>query len=53
VIVREDVPGDKRLVAYIVGQRNCPPPSELRDFLQAKLPEYMIPAAFVTIATLP
>ena len=53
VVVREDVPGDKRLVAYIVGQRNCPPPSELRDFLQAKLPEYMIPAAFVTIATLP
>ncbi|NTX52768.1 amino acid adenylation domain-containing protein [Myxococcus sp. CA039A] len=53
-VVREDVPGDRRLVGYAVfqeGQRL--EPSELRTQLQAKLPEYMVPSAFVSLPTLP
>ncbi|WP_164000301.1 non-ribosomal peptide synthetase [Pyxidicoccus caerfyrddinensis] len=53
-IVREDVPGDRRLVAYVVPQEG--PSVELaglREHLQAKLPEYMVPSAFVPLATLP
>lgn len=54
VIDREDVPGDKRLVAYIVpNPEQIPTTGQLRRFLQEKLPEYMIPSAFVVIETLP
>jgi amino acid adenylation domain-containing protein len=54
VIVREDVPGDKRLVAYIVAnQEQTPTVNELRDFLSQKLPSFMIPSAFVTLEALP
>ncbi|MEH2261607.1 amino acid adenylation domain-containing protein [Nostoc sp.] len=54
VIAREDTPGDKRLVAYVVAHQNCTPTiSELRHFLKAKLPEYMIPSAFVLLKSLP
>ncbi len=56
VVAREDVPGDKRLVAYIVPTTPHPPSSivgELRSFMQAKLPAYMIPWAFVVLAALP
>lgn len=54
VIAREDTPGDKRLVAYIVSQQNqTPAGSELRSFLKGKLPEYMLPAAFVILDALP
>ncbi|HEU0055021.1 MAG TPA: amino acid adenylation domain-containing protein, partial [Longimicrobium sp.] len=52
VIAREDVEGDTRLVAYIVG----PDPIEvdaLRAHLGAKLPEYMVPAAYVRLDALP
>lgn len=56
ITVREDVPGDKRLVAYIIcdtkSQTN-PTSADLRFFLQEKLPEYMIPSAFVILKTLP
>ncbi len=53
-IVREDVPGDKRLVAYLVAkQQPVPTVGELRRFLKKQLPEYMIPSAFVTLDTLP
>ncbi|MBA3468307.1 MAG: amino acid adenylation domain-containing protein, partial [Herpetosiphonaceae bacterium] len=54
VLAREDTPGDRRLAAYVVAQPGQEPPiSALRAFLQAKLPEYMIPAAFVFLETLP
>ena len=54
VVLREDRPGDKRLVAYYT-RHGDPNPSifELREFLGSKLPEYMIPAAFVRLDTLP
>ena len=53
-IAREDTPGDKRLVAYIVPQpEQTPKLSELRQFLSSKLPEYMIPSAFVILESLP
>jgi len=54
VIAREDVPGDKRLVAYIVANgRREPSISEVRSFLKDKLPDYMIPASFVFLDALP
>ncbi len=54
VLAREDTPGDKRLVAYAV-PRHSPPPtaSELRSFLKDKLPEYMLPSAFVLLEAFP
>ncbi|WP_071189195.1 non-ribosomal peptide synthetase [Trichormus sp. NMC-1] len=76
VIAREDVPGNQRLVAYLVAEPNPLTPfpsreggtlkplssqerglerglSELRQYLQQKLPEYMIPSAFVFLESLP
>jgi acyl carrier protein len=54
VIAREDVPGDKRLVAYVVASHEPTPTfSELRSFLEEKLPDYMIPAAFVPLDAMP
>ncbi len=54
VIVREDRPGDSRLVGYVVA-RAVPGPSssELRRHLKLTLPDYMVPAAFVFLPTLP
>jgi amino acid adenylation domain-containing protein len=54
VIVREDTPGEKQLVAYIVPQKDVTlTTSELRQFLGNKLPGYMIPSAFVMLDSLP
>jgi amino acid adenylation domain-containing protein len=52
-LVREDQPGGKRLVAYVVGIEPTPTATELRHFLHKRLPEYMIPSAFVTLGALP
>jgi amino acid adenylation domain-containing protein len=54
VMAREDIPGEKRLVAYIVPDGNQPPSaSVLRQYLQEKLPEYMVPGAFITLEKFP
>ncbi|MEA5525868.1 non-ribosomal peptide synthetase [Nodularia spumigena] len=53
VMAREDEPGQKLLVAYLVAQNNVLTPSSLRNFLKSKLPDYMIPAAFVFLENLP
>ncbi len=54
VMADEDATGEKRLVAYVVAERGSPPTgSELRNFLKAKLPEHMLPAAFVALEALP
>ncbi|WP_454801973.1 amino acid adenylation domain-containing protein [Mucilaginibacter phyllosphaerae] len=49
VIAREDVPGQKRLVAYMIASGDKKDISHLRDSLEQKLPEYMIPSAFVWV----
>ncbi|WP_392534069.1 amino acid adenylation domain-containing protein [Nostoc sp. C117] len=53
VIAREDIPGQKRLVAYIVPHQSQPTTDELRHFLKVKLPNYMLPSAFVLLKALP
>jgi amino acid adenylation domain-containing protein len=54
VTLREDEPGDKRLVAYLVSQHESSPTiSELRSFLREKLPDYMVPSFFEMLEALP
>ncbi|WP_198299747.1 non-ribosomal peptide synthetase [Tumebacillus avium] len=54
VIVREDTPNDPRVVAYVVAQAGVAPTvSELRQIVKQKLPEYMVPSAFVMMDALP
>jgi amino acid adenylation domain-containing protein len=54
VLTREDVPGDRRLVGYIVPvQGKTPSNAALRNFLKTRLPEPMVPATFVILDALP
>jgi amino acid adenylation domain-containing protein len=55
VIAREDTPGDKRLVAYYTAATNngSVDVEQLRSHLSAKVPEYMLPAAYVSLDSLP
>jgi amino acid adenylation domain-containing protein len=54
VVARERTPGDMRLVAYSIAREGeSPTPAEMRRFLRERLPEYMVPSAFVAIAAMP
>jgi acyl carrier protein len=54
VVVREDVPGDSRIVAYVVpGEGAQPGPQELRAHLRRTLPEYMLPSVFILLDAMP
>jgi amino acid adenylation domain-containing protein len=59
VIAREDTPGDQRLVAYYTAvETNTPDAAaldaeQLREFLRARVPEYMVPAAYVRLTSMP
>ena len=54
VAAREDAPGDRRLVAYFTRLGDAAPePDELRAFLAVKLPEVMVPSAYVELPALP
>ncbi|HEX8905315.1 MAG TPA: non-ribosomal peptide synthetase, partial [Longimicrobiaceae bacterium] len=50
VVVREDHPGDRRLVAYVAGEAGA---EAMRAHLRGSVPEYMVPAAFVRVDRLP
>jgi nonribosomal peptide synthetase DhbF len=54
VLLREDTPGDKRIVAYIVGRNgHAPTAADLRTHLANELPAYMLPGVVVTLDALP
>lgn len=55
VLAREDSPGEKRLVAYLVLRPGAsePAPKDLREHLKQQVPDYMVPSAFVFLAQLP
>jgi amino acid adenylation domain-containing protein len=55
VIAREDTPGERQLVAYVIATSDAtmPPTQELRAFMKRSMPEYMIPSAFVLIERIP
>ena len=54
VVTREDKPGDKRLIAYLVAAQGAiPAPTELRHYLQQHLPDYMVPSTFVVLQAMP
>jgi acyl-coenzyme A synthetase/AMP-(fatty) acid ligase/acyl carrier protein len=53
VVARPDSSGEARLIAYVVTNSATLPVAELRSFLAATLPEYMVPSLFVNLETLP
>jgi amino acid adenylation domain-containing protein len=53
VMVREDTPGDARLVGYVVSRGNGLEERELRSYLRESLPDYMMPSALVVLDALP
>ncbi|AOS64065.1 non-ribosomal peptide synthase/amino acid adenylation enzyme [Actinoalloteichus hymeniacidonis] len=53
-VIREDRPGDRRLVAYLTGLATpSPSVAQLRDFLTDRVPSYLVPSAFVVLESLP
>ena len=52
-LVREDAPGDRRIVGYVVPADAGPPAADLRSHLRESLPEYMVPSALVTMDAWP
>ncbi|MDN0200046.1 amino acid adenylation domain-containing protein [Streptomyces sp. S.PNR 29] len=52
-LVREDRPGERRLVAYVTGSAGLPQPADLRAALRDGLPAYMVPASVVVLPELP
>jgi len=54
IVALEDQLGQQRLVAYVVGNPKRPPTiSDLKGYLKAKLPEYLVPSALVVLEALP
>jgi thioesterase domain-containing protein/acyl carrier protein len=54
VLARDDPSGTKRLVAYVIpAEGKAPTAAEMREFLAAKLPDYMVPSAFVVMDSFP
>ena len=54
VVLREDTPGDKKLIGYFVPvEGKSPTNKELRHFLLDRLPDYMVPAGFVELEKMP
>ncbi|MGA8616086.1 MAG: non-ribosomal peptide synthetase, partial [Xanthobacteraceae bacterium] len=53
VVVREDVPGDRRLVAYVAPASAAAQADELREFLKERLPNQMLPSSFVFVDAFP
>jgi acyl carrier protein len=54
VVAREDAAGSKRLVGYVVPEEGrTPTVNELRDYVEQELPEFMVPATFMTLAAFP
>ena len=53
VVVREDVPGDKRLTAYLVENSEELDLAVIRGFVKEKLPDYMLPASYVVLERMP
>ena len=53
LLLREDVPGDQRLVAYLVPAGIAPDPNDIRDHLRKDLPEYMVPNDVVILDAMP
>ena len=53
VIVREDQPGEKRLVGYLIPAGEKPEVAQIRQFLADKLPNYMQPSAYVSLDAFP
>jgi len=53
VVAREDAPGERRLVGYVVREGDSPDAAELRAFLRERLPEPMVPSALVALDAFP
>ncbi|HLO02368.1 MAG TPA: amino acid adenylation domain-containing protein, partial [Symbiobacteriaceae bacterium] len=53
VLARQDLPGEKRLAAYVVPAGDEPTATDLRSFLTERLPAYMVPAHYVCLEHLP